>query len=108
MFPEESFSDMQASNAAAHSLKGARQNQKVEVAFERHEGVECVAGDVGPALARQLLELFDVPLLLRDPLFEKEPRREIVFSAGAPGGEVCVHRRALKLEVLAEHLRQVG
>ena len=43
MFPEESFSVMQASNAAAHSLKGARQNQKVEVAFERHEGVECVA-----------------------------------------------------------------
>ena len=43
MFPKESFSVMQASNAAANSPKGARRNQKVEVAFERHEGIECVA-----------------------------------------------------------------
>jgi len=34
---------MQASSGAAHSLKSARRNQKVEVVFERHEGVECVA-----------------------------------------------------------------
>src|SRR5437588_11865808 len=43
MFPKESFSVMQASNAAANSPKGARRNQKVEVAFERHAGIECVA-----------------------------------------------------------------
>ena len=34
---------MQSNGAAAHSLKGARRNQKVEVALERHEGVERVA-----------------------------------------------------------------
>jgi hypothetical protein len=43
MFPEESFKGMQTSSAAAQVLRPARENQKVEVAFEQRDGVECVA-----------------------------------------------------------------
>ena len=43
MFPEESFSAMESKSAAAQPLRPARENRKIEVAFEQRDGVECVA-----------------------------------------------------------------
>jgi hypothetical protein len=43
VFPKESFSGMQSNGNAAQVLRPARENQKVEVAFEQRDGAECVA-----------------------------------------------------------------
>ena len=43
MFPEESFSFMESKSAAAQPLRPARENRKIEVAFEQRDGVEYVA-----------------------------------------------------------------
>ena len=62
---------------------------------------------VGAETFEKGLELLDVPLLLRDTLFEEEARPQLVVRARAPGGDVSLHRGALKLEGLAQHLRKL-
>jgi hypothetical protein len=42
MFPEKSFLGIQVSNAAPQAGRPAREDQKVEVALEQRDGVECV------------------------------------------------------------------